>query len=122
LANAINLANSWGKDSHGKWRGIEVVYGDTDSIFIKLPGRTIKQAFDFGEEFCKSVTARNPPPVQLKLEKVYAVTLLQTVSPRRQMILKHRIYLYWSAQLFSYKEKEVLRIEIRLSRAEKTRF
>ena len=51
-----------------------------DSLFIKLPGRTVKEAFSFGEEFCKAVTASNPPPVQLKLEKVYGASLLQTVS------------------------------------------
>jgi len=78
LTNAINLANSWGRDSKGRWSGAEVIYGDTDSIFVKLPGRTVKEAFDFGTEFCKVVTASNPPPVELKLEKVYAATLLQT--------------------------------------------
>ena len=79
LTNAINLANKWGQDPDSLWTGCEVVYGDTDSIFIKLPGRTIKQAFAFGDEFCKAVTNSNPPPIQLKLEKVYAVSLLQTV-------------------------------------------
>lgn len=53
--------------------------GDTDSIFIKLPGRTMKEAFVFGNAFCDAVTAANPPPVQLKLEKVYKGCLLQTV-------------------------------------------
>ena len=38
----------------------------------------VKEAFVFGEEYCKAVTASNPPPVQLKLEKVYAASLLQT--------------------------------------------
>lgn len=78
LTNAVNLANNWGKQQNGKWSGAEVVYGDTDSLFIRLPGRTIKEAFVFGEEFCKAVTASNPPPVQLKLEKVYGASLMQT--------------------------------------------
>eukprot|EP00804_Cyclotella_cryptica_P015105 CCRYP_000678-RA/>CCRYP_000678-RA protein AED:0.04 eAED:0.04 QI:194/1/1/1/0.90/0.83/12/2203/2174 len=78
LTNAINLANRWGKATNGKWHGAHVLYGDTDSIFIKLPGRSVKEAFAFGEEYCKAVTASNPPPVQLKLEKVYAGSLLQT--------------------------------------------
>jgi DNA polymerase family B len=68
LTNAINVANKWG--TRGKWIGAEVIYGDTDSVFVHLPGRSVQEAFQFGEEFCAAVTAENPPPVQLKLEKV----------------------------------------------------
>lgn len=78
LTRAILLANEWGKEKNGPWEGAEVIYGDTDSIFVKLPGRSVKEAFAFGEKFCKAVTASNPPPIQLKLEKVYLGTLLQT--------------------------------------------
>ena len=78
LGNAIALANAWGKDTNGRWTNAEVLYGDTDSIFVRLPGRSISEAFAFGEEFCQAVTESNPPPVQLKLEKVYAGSLLQT--------------------------------------------
>lgn len=70
LTNAINLANDWGHNTSNKWSGIRVLYGDTDSVFIEVPGRSVKEAFAFGEEFCKAVTDSNPPPVQLKLEKV----------------------------------------------------
>ena len=80
LTNAIDLANKWGRDQNGRWWGAHVLYGDTDSVFIKLPGRSVQEAFQFGEEYCKSVTASNPPPVSLKLEKVYSACLLQTVS------------------------------------------
>ena len=80
LTNAIELANSWGRDGNCRWSGAQVLYGDTDSVFIKLPGRSVREAFAFGEEYCKAVTASNPPPVQLKLEKVYGASLLQTVS------------------------------------------
>eukprot|EP00957_Ditylum_brightwellii_P147935 11264422-Ditylum_brightwellii.AAC.1 len=66
-----------GRKRGGKWHGAQVIYGDTDSLFVKLPGYSVKEAFAFGEEFCSTVTAANPPPVQLKLEKVYAATLLQ---------------------------------------------
>ncbi|EED88820.1 DNA polymerase, partial [Thalassiosira pseudonana CCMP1335] len=72
LTNAINVANTWGKEASGS------IYGDTDSVFIKLPGRSVKEAFTFGEEYVKAVTASNPPPVQIKLEKVYAACLMQT--------------------------------------------
>ncbi|EEP75605.1 hypothetical protein UREG_00451 [Uncinocarpus reesii 1704] len=53
-----------------RW-GAEVVYGDTDSLFIYLKGRTRDEAFDLGEEIAKTITDRNPRPVKLKFEKVY---------------------------------------------------
>lgn len=78
LKNALDLANSWGADPKNKWYGCKVLYGDTDSVFVRLPGRSVQEAFRFGEEFCTFVTANNPPPVQLKLEKVYLGSILQT--------------------------------------------
>ncbi len=57
---------------HAKERwGAEVVYGDTDSLFIYLKGRTREQAFDIGEDITKTITDLNPRPVKLKFEKVY---------------------------------------------------
>lgn len=53
-----------------RW-GAEVVYGDTDSLFVYLKGRTRDQAFDIGEEIARAVTDMNPHPVKLKFEKVY---------------------------------------------------
>ncbi|KAI1365416.1 DNA polymerase family B [Xylaria arbuscula] len=53
-----------------KWKA-EVVYGDTDSLFIYLPGRTRDQAFDIGNEMAKTITDMNPRPIKLKFEKVY---------------------------------------------------
>ncbi|KAI8937862.1 hypothetical protein NX059_005551 [Plenodomus lindquistii] len=53
-----------------KW-GAEVVYGDTDSLFIYLKGRTRDQAFTIGEEISAAVSAANPRPIKLKFEKVY---------------------------------------------------
>jgi len=46
----------------------------------------VKEAFAFGKDFCDAVTLSNPPPVQLKLEKVYMGTLLQTVCSMSDMI------------------------------------
>jgi DNA polymerase zeta len=53
-----------------RW-GAEVVYGDTDSLFVHLKGRTRDQAFDIGEEIAQAITDMNPRPIKLKIEKVY---------------------------------------------------
>ncbi|KAH6677646.1 DNA polymeras-like protein zeta catalytic subunit [Halenospora varia] len=58
-----------------RW-GAEVVYGDTDSLFVYLKGRTKDQAFDIGEEIARTVTNMNPRPVKLKFEKVYLPCVL----------------------------------------------
>ncbi|KAF4980271.1 hypothetical protein FZEAL_3683 [Fusarium zealandicum] len=56
--------------SQEKW-GAEVVYGDTDSMFVYLKGRTKDQAFDIGNEIAKAITEMSPRPIKLKFEKVY---------------------------------------------------
>jgi DNA polymerase zeta len=56
--------------ANSKWDA-EVVYGDTDSLFIHLKGRTREQAFTIGEEISATITAANPRPIKLKFEKVY---------------------------------------------------
>ncbi|KAI9739958.1 MAG: DNA polymerase zeta [Claussenomyces sp. TS43310] len=53
-----------------RW-GAEVVYGDTDSLFVYLKGRSKDQAFDIGREIADTITNMNPRPVKLKFEKVY---------------------------------------------------
>jgi DNA polymerase zeta len=53
-----------------RW-GAEVVYGDTDSLFVHLKGKTREQAFAIGEEIAKEITNMNPRPIKLKFEKVY---------------------------------------------------
>ncbi|KAG8629506.1 hypothetical protein KVT40_003371 [Elsinoe batatas] len=58
----IHSVSSW---------GAEVVYGDTDSLFVYLKGKTRDQAFDIGNDIAKRVTDMNPRPVKLKFEKVY---------------------------------------------------
>ena len=47
-----------------------VVYGDTDSLFVHLPGRSRADAFRIGAEIAATITASNPAPVTLKMEKV----------------------------------------------------
>ncbi|KAA1065375.1 DNA polymerase zeta, variant 2 [Puccinia graminis f. sp. tritici] len=56
--------------------GAKVVYGDTDSLFVYLPGKTKEEAFRIGNEMADAVTKRNPAPVKLKFEKVYLPCVL----------------------------------------------
>ncbi|GAA5897069.1 hypothetical protein JCM5296_004286 [Sporobolomyces johnsonii] len=56
--------------------GAEVVYGDTDSLFIYLPGKTVEEAFRIGNEMADTVTSQNPRPIKLKFEKVYTKSVL----------------------------------------------
>lgn len=59
-----------------KW-GARVVYGDTDSLFILLHGKSRNEAFKIGNEIADAVTAANPTPVKLKFEKVLHPCILQ---------------------------------------------
>ncbi|KAI0335271.1 hypothetical protein GY45DRAFT_1240755 [Cubamyces sp. BRFM 1775] len=70
LEKAIRVINST-----KKW-GAKVVYGDTDSLFIYLPGKTKEQAFRIGQDMADSITKMNPAPVKLKFEKVYLPCVL----------------------------------------------
>ncbi|CCU82041.1 DNA polymerase zeta catalytic subunit [Blumeria hordei DH14] len=69
-----------------RW-GAEVVYGDTDSLFICLKGRTKDQAFDIGEEITKCITDMNPKPIKLKFEKVYLPCVL--IAKKRYVGFKY---------------------------------
>ena len=71
LERAIRLVHE-----NEDWRA-KVVYGDTDSLFVHLPGRTKDQAFVIGQEIADQVTQMNPKPVKLKFEKVYLPCILQ---------------------------------------------
>ncbi|KAJ2551551.1 DNA polymerase zeta, partial [Coemansia sp. RSA 1933] len=73
LENAIQFIQS----KHSTW-GAEVVYGDTDSIFVHFPGKTRQTAYRLGHEIADAVTKLNPQPVKLKFEKVYQPSLLLT--------------------------------------------
>lgn len=72
LERSINIINS-----HGQWNA-QVIYGDTDSIFVYLPGRSKDQAFDIGEDIAQTITCQYPSPIKLKFEKVYCGSILQT--------------------------------------------
>ncbi|KAF9173245.1 DNA polymerase zeta [Mortierella sp. AD011] len=60
-----------------KWNA-RVVYGDTDSMFVLLKGRTRQEAFEIGYDISETITRLNPRPVKLKFEKVYHPCFLVT--------------------------------------------
>ncbi|EDO18346.1 hypothetical protein Kpol_1013p17 [Vanderwaltozyma polyspora DSM 70294] len=70
LQNAINLI-----ESNDNW-GAKVVYGDTDSLFVYLPGKSREESFKIGRSIVEEVTKQNPDPIILKFEKVYHPCLL----------------------------------------------
>lgn len=76
LERAIKLV-----ESTPRWDA-RVVYGDTDSLFVLLPGKSREEAFVVGEEIADAVTAANPPPVKLKFEKVLHPAILQVQTRR----------------------------------------
>lgn len=86
LADSIVLAGkellTWSMrkaESMTQW-GIkpEVVYGDTDSLFVRFPGVSVQQAFSMGSELASIITSSTPDPIHLKLEKVYSPSILLT--------------------------------------------
>ena len=74
LERAIRTVHS----GDARWRGARVVYGDTDSLFVHFPGYSKASAFEAAAAIAAAVTADNPDPVTLKLEKVYHPCILAT--------------------------------------------
>lgn len=72
LQRAITLV-----ENTPEWEA-KVVYGDTDSLFVIVPGKSRDDAFKIGAMIASAVTNDNPSPVKLKLEKVYQPCILQT--------------------------------------------
>jgi DNA polymerase zeta len=73
LQRAIDLV----KSNEARW-GADVIYGDTDSMFLKFPGKSRQEAFKIAQEIADEVTQSNPKPVKLKLEKIYQPCILQS--------------------------------------------
>ncbi|XP_047315790.1 DNA polymerase zeta catalytic subunit isoform X1 [Impatiens glandulifera] len=72
LEFAISFVNA-----NDKWKA-RVIYGDTDSMFVLLKGRSVEEAFEIGNQIASAVSALNPNPVTLKMEKVYHPCFLLT--------------------------------------------
>lgn len=67
-------------DKTEKW-GAKVVYGDTDSVFVHLPGKTKDEAFQIGYDIAETVTSMNARPIKLKFEKVDCLSRRQPGFP-----------------------------------------
>ena len=72
LEMAISFVNA-----HYKWKA-KVIYGDIDSLFVLFKGCMVKESFRIGNEIASAITAMNPKPVTLKMEKVYHPCFLLT--------------------------------------------
>ena len=59
------------------WQDTEVVYGDTDSAFVHMKGRSTSEAFKLSKEIAFEVSKVYPEPMKLQFEKVYHPCLLQ---------------------------------------------
>ncbi|ELP87368.1 DNA polymerase zeta catalytic subunit, putative [Entamoeba invadens IP1] len=55
-----------------------VIYSDTDSLFVEMPHTTLHDAFVLGKEIAANVTKSLPRPMELQLEKVYFPSVLVT--------------------------------------------
>ncbi len=75
LQQTINIINQ-----HKIWNA-KVVYGDTDSVFVHVRGRSLEEAFKLGNEMQKEITSNFPHPIEIKFEKVY-LPLLMTSKKR----------------------------------------
>jgi DNA polymerase zeta len=81
LEKAIKTINS-----HPTWNA-NVVYGDTDSIFIHFPNSSVDRAFKVGKEISEHITSQYPDPIFLKFEKVYRPCFL--ISKKRYVGMKY---------------------------------
>ncbi|MEM5797805.1 MAG: DNA-directed DNA polymerase [Candidatus Aenigmatarchaeota archaeon] len=74
IANAIT---SFGRDMIIKTKsliesgyGFRVVYGDTDSVFVEIPGKDIEEVIKRGRELAENITSQLPKGIELEFEKV----------------------------------------------------
>ncbi|KAJ3280432.1 DNA-directed DNA polymerase delta, partial [Borealophlyctis nickersoniae] len=51
--------------------GISVVYGDTDSVFVKMQDMSVAQSIVKAKEIAETMSLLWPDPIQLEFEKVY---------------------------------------------------
>lgn len=49
---------------------LKVIYGDTDSVMVKLGVATVREAMDIGKEAAEWVSSHFIQPIKLEFEKV----------------------------------------------------
>ncbi|KAM7372161.1 hypothetical protein PAMP_009354 [Pampus punctatissimus] len=62
--------------SNGYQADAKVIYGDTDSVMVKLGVATVRESMDIGREAAEWVSSHFTPPIKLEFEKVYYPYLL----------------------------------------------
>lgn len=62
--------------SNGCQADAKVIYGDTDSVMVKLGVATVSEAMSIGKEAAEWVSSHFTPPIKLEFEKVYYPYLL----------------------------------------------
>lgn len=81
VANAIT---SYGRTLIGQTketieaRGYKVVYGDTDSVMVKVPTRNLDEAFEIGTKLADEITESLPGKLELEFDKVFRSFLILT--------------------------------------------
>lgn len=55
---------------------IQVIYGDTDSVMVKLGVDTVQEAMSVGREAAEWVSSHFVPPIKLEFEKVLYVAIV----------------------------------------------
>uniref|UniRef100_A0A674E9B3 DNA polymerase n=1 Tax=Salmo trutta TaxID=8032 RepID=A0A674E9B3_SALTR len=79
----VSTLPSFLKHSVSKWKlgqgpqaSGAVIYGDTDSVMVKLGVDTVSRAMEVGREAAEWVSSHFTPPIKLEFEKVYYPYLL----------------------------------------------
>uniref|UniRef100_A0A8C2XA57 DNA polymerase n=1 Tax=Cyclopterus lumpus TaxID=8103 RepID=A0A8C2XA57_CYCLU len=62
--------------SNGYQADAKVIYGDTDSVMVKLGVATVREAMDIGTKAAEWISSHFTPPIKLEFEKVYYPYLL----------------------------------------------
>uniref|UniRef100_A0A667Y482 DNA polymerase n=1 Tax=Myripristis murdjan TaxID=586833 RepID=A0A667Y482_9TELE len=69
VESKYTIANGYQADA-------KVIYGDTDSVMVKLGVATVREAMDLGKEAAEWVSSHFVHPIKLEFEKVYYPYLL----------------------------------------------
>ncbi|MEM7819502.1 MAG: DNA polymerase domain-containing protein [Candidatus Aenigmatarchaeota archaeon] len=108
MIDVANAITAFGRDNLEKTKGlieknfdVEVLYADTDSVFLKTKLENLDDAKELGEKISKFVTDNLPGFLELEFEKIY----------RTFLILTKKRYAGWKFELVN--DKWVDEIEMR---------